>query len=176
MIEREPTFEDDNLRTWSFDARDREPSQFEGDPTLMYVDVDHEEIYESRTYRFQATPEVLDFLVDVAAARLAGTGARPTEIVPFARELLDDTTFKFLAKRSKEDGQITSMLVAVGGGTRSLILRQDQVQEDEYRQAVQAFETTYLPEGILDPPLVVTLEEWRRYAEGGPFAEERPGS
>ena len=67
-------------------------------------------------------------------------------------------------------------LDAVGGGERCLLLQQEQVQEDEYRQAVQAFETTYLPVGILDPPLVVTLEEWRRYSDEGPFAEELPGS
>ena len=40
MIEREPTFKDDKIRTWSFAAKDREPPRFEGNPTLMQVDVD----------------------------------------------------------------------------------------------------------------------------------------
>jgi hypothetical protein len=172
MIEREPTFEDDNIRTWTFAPRDREPSRFEGDPTLMQVDVEREEIYESRTYRFQATPEVLGFLVDVVAARLPAPGLSLEQLCDFAMSLIEDTTYKFLAKRDKEDGSITATLIVVGGGERSLLLQQEHVDEAEFRQAVHAFETGYLPSGVLSPPLVVPLEEWRRYAQEGPFPEE----
>ena len=50
-------------------------------------------------------------------------------------------------------------------------LRQERVGEDEYRQAVREFETSFLPEGILAAPLVVPLEEWRRYSQEDPFSE-----
>lgn len=172
MIEREPTFEDEKIRTWSFDSKDREPSPFEGDPTLMQVDVEREDIFESRTYRFQPTPEVLGFLVGVVAAGLPSPGPSLEQLCDFAMSLIEDTTYKFLAKRDKEDGSITATLIVVGGGERSLLLRQDQVNEAEFRQAVHAFETGYLPEGVLSSPLVVPLQEWRRYAQEGPFSEE----
>ena len=86
-----------------------------------------------------------------------------------ATELMEDATFKFLAKRRKEDGLISSLLVAVRSGDRCLLSRQEWVEVAEYRQKVQDFETGFLPEGVLAPPLVVTLEEWRRYSEEGPF-------
>ena len=92
MIEREPTFEDDKIRTWSFAPQDREPSQFEGDPTLMQVDVEREEIYESRTYRFQPTPEVLGFLVDVISAHLPTPAPSLEQLCDFAMSLIEDTT------------------------------------------------------------------------------------
>ena len=172
MIEREPTFEDNKIRTWSFAPQDRKPSQFEGDPTLMQVDVDREEIYESRTYRFQPTPEVLGFLVDVVAARLPAPAPSLEQLCDFAMALIEDTTYKFLAKRDKADGTITATLIVVGGGERSLLFQQEQVSEAEFRQAVHAFETGYLPPGVLSSPLVVPLEEWQRYAQEGPFSEE----
>ena len=78
---------------------------------------------------------------------------------------------KFLAKRDKADGSITATLIVVGGGERSLLFQQEQLGEAEFRQAVHAFETGYLPPGVLSPPLVVPLEEWRRYSEEGPFTE-----
>ena len=171
MIEREPTFEDDKIRTWSFAPQDRDPSQFEGDPTLMQVDVEREEIFESRTYRFQPTPEGLGFLVDVVAARLPAPGPSLEQLCDFAMSLIEDTTYKFLAKRDKGDGSITATLIVVGGGERSLLLQQERIDEAEYRQTVHAFETGYLPPGVLSSPLVVPVEEWRRYSEEGPFTE-----
>jgi hypothetical protein len=48
------------------------------------------------------------------------------------------------------------------------------VEEAEYRRTVRAFENRFLGKGILDPPLVVTLDEWRRYSQRSPF--KTPGS
>ena len=171
MVEAEPSFEDDKMRTWTFGPGERAIQGIENDPTLMYVDVEREEVFESRTYRFRDSPEVFAFLVQTAAAQLTQAGAPTEAIIPFARELMVDTTYKFLAKRSKETGTITATLVAVGGGERCLLFRQENVDEDEYRQAVEGFETSYLPEGVLSPPLVTTLEEWRRYSDEGPFSQ-----
>ena len=170
MVEAAPSFEDDRIRTWTFGPGERALQGFDDDPTLMYVDVEREEVFESRTYRFRESPEVFAFLVQMAAAQLTQAGAPAEAILPFARELMLDTTYKFLAKRNKVTGTITATLVAVGGGERSLLFSQGDVGEDEYRRAVEGFEKSYLPEGVLAQPLVVTLEEWRQYSDNGPFS------
>ena len=113
----------------------------------------------------------MGFLVDVVAAQLSVPGLPLEQLVDFAVSLIEDTTYKFLAKRDKSDGTITATLIVVGGGERSLLLQQEGVGEAEFRQAVHAFETGYLPPGVLSSPLVVPLEEWRRYSEKGPFTE-----
>ena len=174
MVEAAPSFEDDRIRTWTFGPGERAIQGFENDPTLMYVDVEREEVFESRTYRFRESPEVFAFLVRMAAAQLTQAGAPTEAIIPFARELMVDTTYKFLAKRNKDTDTITATLIAVGGGERSLLFSQEDVGEDEYRQAVEGFEKSYLPEGVLAPPLVVALEEWRQYADAGPFSDDSP--
>ena len=76
MVEREPSFEDDKIRTWTFGPDGGAPEEFEDDPTLMHVDVEREEIYESRTYRFRDDPAVFAFLVEMAAAQLHQAGPR----------------------------------------------------------------------------------------------------
>ena len=171
MLEREPTFEDGKIRTWTIGPDGENPEEIEGDPTLMYVDEEREEIYESRTYRFRESPEVFTFLAQMAAAQVARAGGPPEAVLPFVRELMVDTTYKFLAKRNKANGTITATLIAVGGGDRCLLFRQEDVREDAYRQAVEEFETSYLPEEVLAPPLVVTQEEWRQYSDRGPFSQ-----
>ena len=72
-----------------------------------------------------------------------------------------------LAKRRKEDGRIHYLLVAVAPDSRRLLARQGGVEETQYRQTVRSFERGFFPEGVLAPPQIVTLEEWRRYFEKG---------
>jgi len=176
MSERGPDYEDEKLRTWSFGSENQEPEKFEQDPTVMHLDVEREEIFESRTYCLQPTPEVLLYLIDLLISQQPDLDASSDEAMLFAREMIEDTTFRFLAKRDKDDGLVSSLLVAVGGDERYLLLQQEQVEESEYRQAVQDFETIYLPDGIVTAPLVVTLEEWRAYNQEEPFSEMPPDS
>lgn len=171
MIERKPNFEDDKIRAWAAGPKDRELEKSQEDPTVMSLDVEREEIFESRTYRFRSGPETLFYLMELVTSRHFELGLSPEEVMQAAAELMEDTTFKFLAKRSKEDGLICSLLVAVGSNDRSLLLRQERVGEDGYRQAVQEFEASFLSEGILTEPLVTTLEEWQRYSQEGSFSE-----
>lgn len=110
--------------------------------------------------------------MDLVISRQYELGLSPEEVVQAATELMEGITFKFLAKRRKEDGLVSSLLVAVRSGDRCLLSRQEWVEVAEYRQKVQEFEASFLPEGVLAPPLVVTLEEWRRYSQEGPFSEE----
>lgn len=122
MIEREPSFEDERIRTWTYSAERGEPETFEEDPTVMHLDVEREEIFESRIYRFRPDPEVLLYLIDQTTVSLSEQSPSPEEIVQFAKELMEDTTFKLLAKRNKPDGLVSSLLVAAGGGERFLLL------------------------------------------------------
>ena len=174
MIERQPDFEDEKIRLWKTRAGDQEGGEFEGDPTLLSLDVEQEEIFESRTYRFQRGPEAFHYLLDLVTSRRPKLGFSPQQVVQAAAELMEVTVFKFLAKRRKEDGLITSLLVASAPNSRSRLSRQDWVEEAEYREAVQGFEESFLPEGVLAQPLVVTLEEWQGYSQEGPFLELGP--
>jgi len=93
--------------------------------------------------------------------------------------MVENTTVKLLAKQRKQDGRITHLLVAITGGSRWLLGRRDWVAEEDYRQTVECFEHLPLSQSILSQPAVVTLEEWRWYAEGGPLSRrglERAGN
>ena len=170
-IERGPDFENDKIRAWKFGAEDREAEEIGRDPTRLSLDVEREEFFESRAYRFQPGPEALRLLVDQIASFRPGRRGEldGDEVVQTAAEVMEETSFKFLAKRRKEDGFVSFLLVVVTGGTRSLLARQEWCEETDYRQAVQEFETGFLPQGLLAPPLVVTVEEWRRYYQEGHF-------
>jgi hypothetical protein len=82
----------------------------------------------------------------------------------------EDTMIKLLAKRRKEDGRITHLLVAITGGSRRLLDGREWEEEEEYRHTVECFEQLPLSRAILSPPVVVPLDEWRRYAGGGPLS------
>ena len=173
-MEREPDFEDAKIRLWKAKPEHEEGREFKGDPTLLTLDMEKEEIFESRAYRFRPGPEALAYFVDLVSSQKHRLGLSSGEVLQAARELMADITFKFLAKRRKEDSLISSLLVAVRSDDRCLLSRQEWVEESEYLQKVQEFEAGFLPEGVLAPPLVVTLAEWRRYSQEGPFLEHLP--
>lgn len=141
---------------------------------MLSLDVDKEGIFKSRTYRFRPGPEAFHYLLDLVASRQYRLGLSPGEVMQAATELMEGMTFKFLAKHRKEDGLITSLLVAAAPNSRSLLSRQDWVEEAEYREPVQRFDAGFLPDGVLAPPLVVTVEEWRGYSQESPFSELPP--
>ncbi len=170
-IERGPDFENDKIRTWKFGPEDQEGEEIGRDPTMLSLDVEREEIFESRTYRFRRGLEALGYVMGLVTSRQYELGFSPEEVMQAAAELMEGITFKFLAKRRREDGLVSSRLVAVRGGDRCLLSRQEWVEVAEYRQKVQAFEASFLPEGVLAPLLVVTLEEWQRHSQEGPFSQ-----
>jgi hypothetical protein len=170
MTERKPDFEDEKIRVWAPGPQDQERGEFKEDPTMMCLDVEHEEVFESRTYRFHASPEALQYLIGHIISQQPELRFYPEAVLQVTTKLLEDTTFKFLAKRRKEDGLITSLLIVVSDDDRCLLSRQERVEESEYRQAGHEFETCFLPPGVLTAPLIVTLEEWRRYSQEGPFS------
>ena len=172
MKEREPDFEEEKMRAW---LRKPKEVNWEGlgkDPTVMTIEEETEEIFESRTYRLRATPEAYLLALDVLRARM---GQRMLQMPPEVLAghvvgMVEDTMIKFLAKRRKEDGRIAHMLVAITGSSRRLLDQRDWVEEDDYHRTVKCFEQLPLSQAILTQPAVVTLDDWRRYAEGGPLS------
>jgi len=138
---------------------------FEGlekDPTVMTIDEEAEEIFESRAYHFGPGPQTFSFLLGSLAKTMGEDLAEipPEELVDHIMDMIEGTGIKFLAKRRKEDGRITFILVGISRHSRSLLDRQELVEEADYRKAVREFEELPLSRAILSPPAVVTLEEF----------------
>jgi hypothetical protein len=172
MKEREPNYEDDRMRGWLRKPKEQNREDLGEDPTIVTIDEETEEIFESRTYRLRPTPETFSLALDIVRARMGPRMIRmqPEALADHVAAIVQDPVIKFLAKRRKEDGRITHLLVAITGGSRQLLDRQDWVEEDDYRRTVECFEQLPLSRATLSPPAVVTLEQWRRYADGGPLS------
>ncbi|MBC7264781.1 MAG: hypothetical protein H5T64_10580 [Chloroflexi bacterium] len=172
MKEREPNFEDEKIRAWVKRPKEHDFESLDQDPTIISIDGETEEIYESRAYHFRPSPEtvflLLGMLVERMGEQLAEISAE--QVGDWVTDLLENGGIKFLAKRRKEDGRITYILIGISRTSRWLLDRQELVEESNYRQAVEEFEGHPLTKALLSAPAVVTLEEWRRYAEEGPFA------
>lgn len=185
MKEREPDSENDKIRAWLIrrpsEGRVENEHEFEGiekGPTVITIDEETEEIFESRAYHFKPCPETFSFHLGSLAKMMGEDLAKipPEELVDHIMDMIEDTGTKFLAKRRKEDGRITYILVGISRDSRSLLDRQEWVEEADYRKAVQESEGPPLARAILSPPAVVALEEWRRYSEEGPLSRsEREG-
>jgi len=172
MKEREPDFEDGKMRAW---LRKPQEENWEGlgeDRTVLAIDEETEEIFESRTYRLRPTLEGFSLALDILHARMGQRMLRmpPEVLANRVGGIVEDAMIKFLAKRRKEDGRIAHRLVAITGGSRRLLGRWDWVEERDYRETVLCFEQLPLFRATLSPPAVVTLEQWRRYSDGGPLS------
>jgi len=185
MKEREPHFENEKIRAWlirpSLEGPVEKEQDFESlekDPTVMTIDEEAEEIFESRAYHFGPGPETFSFLLGSLAKTMGEDLVEipPEELVDYVMDMIEGAGIKFLAKRRKEDGRITFILVGISRHSRSLLDRQEFVEEADYRKAVQEFEELPLSKAILSSPAVVTIQEWRHYAEEGPLSRsERDG-
>ncbi len=179
MKEREPDFENEKIRASLIRPplegrveREHDLEGLEKDPTVITIDEETEEIFESRAYHFKPGPETFSFLLG-SLAKMMGEDLveiPPQELVDHVMDMIEGAGIKFLAKRRKEDGRITFILVGISRHSRSFLDRQELVEEADYRKAVQEFEELPLSRAILSPPAVVTLEEWRRYGEEGPLS------
>jgi hypothetical protein len=156
MKEREPDFEDEKMRAWLRQPKEENWEGLGEDPTVLTIDEETEEIFESRTYRLRPTPEAFSLVLDILRVR---TG-----------EQIEEMPQEVLAKRRTEDGRITHLLVAVTGKSRRLLDRREWVAQEDYRQTVECFEQLPLSRATLSPPALVTLDQWRRCADGGPLS------
>ncbi|MCL4552755.1 MAG: hypothetical protein M1305_04285, partial [Candidatus Marsarchaeota archaeon] len=142
-------------------------ADLKADPTILSIESETEEIFESRVYHLQDTPEAILLALRLALAERGPSQPviSPEDIADRAAELMADATFKFLAKRRTTDGLITDLLLFQSGGWRHLMARQDWVVEEDYRNLVSSFEIDFMQDGLVSEPLVVTVDEWRRYTE-----------
>jgi len=89
MKEREPNFEDDRIRAW---VRQPKEENWEGlgqDSTVLSINEETEEIFESRTYRFRPTPEAYLLALDIVQARV---GPRMVQMRSVASTAVDPVT------------------------------------------------------------------------------------
>jgi len=168
MKAREPDFENEKIRAWlirpSLEGPAEKEHDFEGidkHPTVITIDEETEEIFESRAYHFRPGPETFSFLLGSLVKTMGADLAEipPRELVDQIMDMIEGTGIKFLAKRRKEDGRITFIPVGISRHSRSLLDRQEWVEEADYRKVVQEFEELPLSKAILSSPAVVTLEE-----------------
>jgi hypothetical protein len=133
--------------------REHDFEGIEKDPTIISINEQTEEIFESRAYHFRPGPKTFSFLPGSLAKTMGKDVVKiPLEaIVDHVMDMIEDTGIKFLAKRRKEDGRITHILVGLSRYSRSLLDRQEWVKEADYRKAVQEFEELPLAKRILSP-------------------------
>lgn len=157
MEQRRPDYEDEKIRFWKERLEGRVP---ERDPTVLDIDLTREEIFESRVY--SVNPETyVSVVIDVLADH---ANIPPELVLQRLIEGLDDSSFRFLAKREREGEQLLSWIqISLFGGRRELIERVDARPEDAFRESVGRFEADALAGGVVFPPTVVTLDEWRQH-------------
>lgn len=163
--EREPDFEDEKIRFWLHPLEGKQADEFKGEPTVLSIDSETEEIFESRTYRLRVTIDdaPLAFRLALAEKALSQPEADLEKLVEDATAFLADASFKFLAKRRKDEDIVTYILLFQSQGVRQLLLRNDRVAVESYRKMVAEFEQDFLGRGLVFEPLVVDVEEWRSY-------------
>lgn len=163
--EREPDFEDEKIRLWRA-AKDQPLDAGERDPTTLDINAETEEIYESRTYGMRFSPEIFGLFLQSLGERV---GDLDDSLLPELLQRLEislaEASIKILAKRCKQDGRITYLIVGLSPEKRTLLTREELVRESVYRKRVSNFEHDMLRSGIVPEPMVVTLKEWRRYTE-----------
>ncbi|MCA9852253.1 MAG: hypothetical protein KC482_01410 [Dehalococcoidia bacterium] len=155
MTERRgPDFEDERIRGWR--ARPEDRFGEEDDPTVMAVDADREEIFESRVYQVRAEY--------IERAMLQSVADEPSLLAAmFLLADADDATFRVLAKRDKASGRLSFMMAGRIGEFRALLGKEDDVDEERFREFVGSFESDAYARGLVYPPAVVTLDQWRAY-------------
>lgn len=170
MEGQRPNFEDDRITFWKHPPKGESADEIKEDPTSLSIDVDTEEVFESRVYPLQATQETAILVFRMARMALAEQNLSESDpdfkkVIERGDEMLANGEFKFLAKRRKADGRITHVLLFHSPGWRCLVGRTDWDTEKDYRSAVTRFEVGFLERGLVFEPTVATLEEWQRYAE-----------
>jgi hypothetical protein len=160
MERRDPDYEDEKLRFWS--ERKEEPLRsVEDDPTVLSVDLAREEIFESRVYNLRR-----EAVAAIAADLIADRPDIPPEgILVTYMETANDSSFRIFAKREKAEQLLTWVFIGVFGNRRALFDRHEREPESVYREFVAGFEGDALTDGVVEPPTVITIDEWRGYEQ-----------
>lgn len=173
MLERASGFHDEKIYAWAQQLGEKF-GELGKDPTILVLDVQKEDLYETRIYCFRPGLAPLAHLTNFVVSRRCDLRLSLKQAMEAAMELAENAGFEFLAKRRKEDGLVTFLFVGVAPGSRILLSSEESVEEAKYRQAVESFESgsLYL-QGVLTAPLVITADKWRRYDQEGLFLREQ---
>lgn len=147
-----------------YTSQEGAPRPERDDPTVMAIDLETEEIYESRVYPLRPHPVALALLAQAAAA--TGRPVTAEAFAHFVDSFLEETSLKVLAKRRKRDGGIAYIVVAVNPFQRAALQQGEVADEAAYRQLIARLEEALLAPGLLGEPLVISSEEWRQYEQG----------
>ena len=128
------------------------------------MDAETEELEESRTYRPRAPEQARRRLLRIDPEVREREAHVITTVLLF-QMVFNDATVKILAKRHKDNADISYHIVATASGARYLIRLLRRVNDEEYRKKVAAFEEEWVRNGPLQRGLVVTKEEWQRYQQ-----------
>ena len=160
-MEREPDFEDDKVSVWRREYPGANPQD---DPTVLRVDVEHEEPYESRVYRIRPSLGNLAILSAIAAHAASG---QPRFTLPVALALsetfLKEVVVKFLSKRERGTGEITLLIVGTGVGKRFLLRPLRTFTLQGYEEKVVSFEQEWVAAGLLTAGPVIGHDDWVKY-------------
>ena len=139
--------------------------RFKQESKTLSLDVETEEILETRFYRFRPGCDAIFYLTELFTSKSTNGEREPDwrRATQFAQETMENVSFKFLAKREKKTGQVDFMFVGVNSNQCRLLGQRKDVTEADYRAAVQEFEAILLSRYILDHPKIVALEEWRQH-------------
>ncbi len=131
---------------------------------MLPVNLDTEEIYESRAYQLLLHPSTLASITS-HWLRVEEPPSDPESFLEAVTAIVERSSLKVLAKRDRGDGRITYAIVAVGPETRTLIERAEVPDEAAYRRAVVHLEDELLAPGLLAEPIVVGPDEWSKYEQ-----------
>ncbi len=166
-MERAPDFEDDKIRLWRGELP--VPASDKDDPTVLRVNVEHEEPYESRVYRLR--PEVENFAALVSIAMRPGPGRPPLPLslaTVLSDHFIQDSLVKFLSKRHRESGDISLLIVGTALGRRFLLRPMRSFTLDDYQDKVQRFEGEWVEHGPLVRGPVIGPNDWAAYRNDQP--------
>ena len=163
IVEGEPHFEDEKIRLWrmSKDAPDRPDVS---DETVLALDLETEEIFESRVYPLLLHPATFTLFIR-QWLRLEGHPSDPEALLEAVESVVEQSSLKVLAKRNRTDGRISYVVAAAGAETRTLVDRGEAEDEAAYRRAVEELEEELRSPGVVGDPTVTGPEEWRKYEQ-----------
>ena len=162
LPDREPDFEDERIQMWRARRLGSASSDFI-DESVLSVDLEKEEVFESRVYPLVPHPATLAF----AESRLQSSPAPgdPARLLEELQRVIEQSALKVASKRSRADGQITYLVAAIGSEGGALIEQHQVPDEASYRRAVLELEEDLLVPGLVDEPSITTLDEWRWYEQ-----------
>ena len=156
-----------SIRAWKLHPGEPGGEEVENDETRLCVDLKTEDMLEARTYEFEPGMPALSYVMGSVVGTMVARGEQPDffKATWTAIRIVENTRFQFAAKRRKDDGRVTYMLVSSTPRNRHILGHAEWIEEWEYREAVAAFETRFPRKDVLAVPTVVDADHWQRFSD-----------